>query len=213
MKNNKRLGVLRVPFFMMIGFACVTFSEVYTASAQTAQPAAAGGPGQTTWLLSAVFADGGTATGRFTLNSGYTAITAWNIQVSKDKNNPNYSAFTYSNTAGGFQLVLPNFFGDAVYSVFSSTLSRGLALAFSKPLQNSGGFEKLIANPNAFITSEEQILFPDPQPTRFITSGSVTEVAVPEPGTMTSFALGMVALMSLALIKQNRSARAILVSA
>jgi hypothetical protein len=47
MKNNKRLGVLRVPFFMMIGFACVTFSEVYTASAQTAQPAAAGGPGQT----------------------------------------------------------------------------------------------------------------------------------------------------------------------
>jgi PEP-CTERM motif len=213
MKINKRLGALRVPFFMMIGFACVTFSQVYTASAQTAQPGAPGGPGQTTWLLNAVFADGGTATGRFTLNSGYTALTAWNIQVSADVKDKKYTAFTYSNTAGGFQLVLPNLDGDAVYSVFSSTLSRGLALAFSKPLQNSGGFEKLIANPNAFVTSEEQIVFPKLLSPRFITSGSVTEVAVPEPGTMASFALGMVALMSLALVKQMRSARAIFVSA
>jgi predicted transporter len=100
-----------------------------------------------------------------------------------------------------------------VYSVFSSTFSRALALASSKPLQNLGGFEKLIANPNAFIISEEQIVFPKLLSPRFITSGSVTEVAVPEPGTMASFALGMVALMSLALVKQMRSARAIFVSA
>jgi hypothetical protein len=56
MKNNNRLGALPVPFFMMIGFACVTFSQVSTASAQTAGPAATAGPGQTTWALNAVFA-------------------------------------------------------------------------------------------------------------------------------------------------------------
>lgn len=202
-----------MPIFMMIGFACVTFCQVDTASAQVqtaaAQPAAPGGPSQTTWLLDNVkFADGGTANGFFTLNSGYTALTAWNIQVSADKKNPNYTAFTYSNTSGGYQLVLP-LDGDTVYAVFSKTLSRGLALAFENPLQNSGGSEKLIVN-SPPITSEEQIIFPlPPQPTRFITSGSVTEVAIPEPGTMASFALGIVALMSQALSKQIRTTRAI----
>jgi hypothetical protein len=201
MKNKNRLGASPVPFLMMIGFACVTFSQVLTASAQTK------------WDLNAVFADGGTATGTFTLNSGYTALTAWSIKVSADVSNPSYTAFTYSDTTGGFQEVA-TVGADSVYSVFDSiSLSRGLALAFSTPLQNSGGFENLIANPQAFTTSEEQIVFPTTQPVRFITSGSVTEVPVPEPGATASFALGIVALIGLALSKQTPLARAIFASA
>ena len=201
---------------MMIGFACVTFSQVYTASAQTAQPGAPGGAGQTTWLLNAVFADGGTATGSFTLNSGYTALTAWNIQVTKDVQDNAFSAFTYSNTAGGHSTVQTKD-NDTVYAVTSSSFSRGLDLAFETPVQNSGGSEKLISNPNdnSGVTSAEVILQQQQNQvmdSRFITSGSVTQVAIPEPGTMTSFALGMVALMSLALIKQLRTARAIFLS-
>ena len=173
---------------MIVGVACLTFSQVLNVSAQT------------TWDLNAKFADGGTATGTFTLNSGHTALTAWNIKVSADASNPIYTAFTYSNTTGGFQEVVP-VGADTVYSVFNSlSLSRGLALAFTTPLQNSGGAENLIANPSLFTTSEEQIV---PNPVRFITSGSVTEVAVPEPAPIASFGLGIVTFVSLALIRRN----------
>ena len=200
MKNNNRFGTSSVSFFVVIGIACVTFSEVLTASAQTK------------WNLNAVFADGGTATGTFTLNSGYTALTAWSIKVSADVSDPRYTAFTYSNLTGGFQEVV-TLGADTVYSVFNSlSLSRGLALAFAKPLKNSGGAESLIANPNLFITSEEQIALPNPLPVRFITSGSVSEVAVPEPGTTASLALGIITLMSLAVIEQTRAVRAFFLS-
>jgi hypothetical protein len=57
--------------------------------------------------------------------------------------------------------------------------------------------------------SEEQIVFPKTQPVRFITSGSVTEVAVPELGSMASLTLGIMALMGLAFSKQIRSVRTI----
>jgi hypothetical protein len=192
MKSNNPLGASPVPFIVMIAFACITFAQVLTASAQTK------------WDLNAVFADGGTATGTFTLNAGYSALTAWSIKVSADVNNPSYTALTYSNTTGGFQEVV-TVGADTVYSVFNSiSLSRGLALAFLKPLKNSGGAENLIANSALFTTSEEQIVFPKTQPVRFITSGSVTEVPVPEPGTMASFALGIVAFVSLMVIKQLR---------
>jgi hypothetical protein len=36
MKNNNGSGALRVPLFMMIGFACATFSQVLTASENVA---------------------------------------------------------------------------------------------------------------------------------------------------------------------------------
>lgn len=190
MKNHNWSGASPVTFLIVIGIACMTFSQVLTAS------------GQTKWNLSATFADGGTATGTFTLNAGYTALTAWNIKVSADAQKPIYTAFTYSNTTGGFQEVV-SLGADTVYSVFNSlSLSRGLALAFLTPLKKSGGAENLIANPKLFTTSEEQIV---PDPVRFITSGSVTEVAVPEPGTVVSFALGMVALLSFALLKRSRT--------
>src|SRR5260370_13668036 len=62
MKNKNRLGPSPVPFLMMIGFACVPFSQALTASAQTKRD------------LNAVFADGGPATATFSLNSGYNAL-------------------------------------------------------------------------------------------------------------------------------------------
>src|SRR5260370_15657316 len=170
MKNKNRLGASPVPFLMMIGFACVTFSQVLTASAQTK------------WDLNAVFADGGTATGTFTLDSGYTALTGWSVKVSADVSHPSYTVFTYSDTAGGFQEVA-TVGADSVYSVFDSiSLSRGLALALSTPLQNSGGFENLIANPQAFTTGEEKIGFPTKHPGRINTKGSGTEGSAPATG-------------------------------
>src|SRR5260370_17253261 len=148
MKNKNRLGASPVPFLMMIGLACVSFSQVLTASAQTK------------WDLNAVFADGGTATGTFTLNSGYTALTAWSIKVFADVSNPSYTVFTYSDTTGGFQEVA-TVGTDSVYSIFDSiSLSRGLALAFSTPLQNSGGFENFIANPQPFPPIKDTLSIP-----------------------------------------------------
>lgn len=181
---------------MMIAVACVTFSQVLPASAQTK------------WqLVNAKFQDGGgTATGTFTLNAGGNTITAWNINVSADPSNPAYSAYTYSNTNGGFSFTLN--LSDSVYSFFNSSFSRGLALVFATPLTESVKSEKLVADPTLFLTSEEQVLYPDLQNPRFFTSGSVKQIPVPEPGTMASLAFGIATLMSLALIKQIRADRA-----
>ena len=180
---------------MMIAVACVTFSQVLPASAQTK------------WQLNGTFQDGGTATGTFTLNAGANTITAWNINVTADLSNPAYTAYTYSNTVNGsFQFTL-----GSAYSVFSPfTLSsfRGLALVFATPLTSSVKSEKLIANPDTFLTSQEQVVLPDFEDPRYFVSGSVTQIPVPEPGTMASFAFGIGILMSLALIKQIRMDRA-----
>lgn len=195
MKINNRFGASPLLFIMMMAVACVTFSQVLPASAQTK------------WQLNGTFQDGGTATGTFTLNAGANTITAWNIHVTADLSNPAYTAFTYSNTNGGFSFTLN--LGASIDSFFSSSFSRALALVFSTPLSKSVKSESLVANPNTFLTSEEQILFPDFQDPRYFASGSVTQIPVPEPGTMVSFAFGIVALMSVALIKQIRTGRAL----
>ena len=85
-----------------------------------------------------------------------------------------------------------------------------MALVFSTPLTSSVKSENLVANPGTFLTSEEQILFPQLQDPRYFKSGSVTQIPVPEPGTMVSFAFGIAILMSLVLIKQIRTDRAAL---
>ncbi len=196
MKINNRFDASPLAFIMMIAVACVTFSQVLPASAQTK------------WQLNGTFQDGGTATGTFTLNAGANTITAWNINVSADLNNPTYKAFTYANTNGGFSFTLN--LGDSIYSFFNSSFSRALALGFQTPLSKSVHSESLVANPNLFLTNEEQILFPDFQAPRYFASGSVTQIPVPEPETMASFAFGIVTLMSMALINQIRTGRALL---
>ena len=191
MKINNRFGASPLSFIMM-AVACVTFSQVLPASAQTV------------WQLNGTFQDGGTATGTFDLNAAGDTITAWNINVSADLSNPAYTNFPYSNTNGGL-----SFLTSGIYSFFSSSFARDTALVFSTPLSSSVKSESLVANPGTFLTSEEQILEPVLQDPRYFASGSVTQIPVPEPGTMVSFAFGIVALMSMALIKQIRTGRAL----
>jgi len=193
MKINNRFGASPLSFIMMMAVACLTFSQVLPASAQTG------------WQLNGTLQDGGTATGTFDLNAAGDTITAWNINFSADLSDPAYTNFTYSNTNGGF-----SFLTTGIYSFFSSSFARDMALVFSTPLSSSVQSESLVANPGTFLTSEEQIVEPDLQDPRYFVSGSVTQIPVPEPGTMVSFAFGIVTLMSVALIKQIRTGRVLL---
>ena len=182
---------------MMMAVACVTFSQVLSASAQTG------------WKLNGTFQDGGTATGTFDLNAAGNTITAWNIHVTLDVNNSAYTAYTYSNTtSGSFQFTLGSAY--SVFSPFSLSSFRGLALVFPTLLSSSVHSENLVANPGTFLTSQEEVVLPGFQDPRYFVSGSVTQIPVPEPGTMASFAFGIGILMSLALIKRIRADRAAL---
>ena len=130
MKIKNRFGASPLSFIMMMAVACVTFSQVLPASAQTG------------WQLNGKFQDGGTATGTFDLNAAGNTITAWNIQVTKDVNNPAYSAYTYSNTtSGSYQFTLGSIYGVFNRSDLSSL--RGLDLVFPTRLTSSVKSENL----------------------------------------------------------------------
>lgn len=167
---------------MRAGTRALTFASVFFVSVVC-------GSASTTWNLVGVhFSDGATETGFFTIDSTFTSLTDWNIQVSGSSKGADFDYLpSDSNTFGvtSTKVVLGDF---AVTGDFTE-------LFFATPMTNAGGTINL--------TGSSLDCFNGPCGTLVsgqITagSGSTTSVAAsPEPGSFTvlsaccAFVLGL----------------------
>ena len=151
-----------------------------------------------TWAVNGTFADGGTISGSLTYDADTNIMSAWNLAVAGGDTGT-FPSFVYSDSINNSFL---DFAGTDDKFIFCSTVDcnnnvqrRDLRLAFGAPLTDAGGMATLLAGP----------VLPSPEwglecfncgPVRYIVSGSATTggaTAVPEPGTVALFGLGLVA--------------------
>ncbi len=127
------------------------------------------------WTLNNVtFADGGTATGSFTLNPSGSFVN-WNIVISGGDTSA-FPPVTYTTGEPSFN--------TPGYVAFADTpFDRYTLLFFAGPLTNAGGMVPLTAGLDCFVG-----------PCRVEASGELDGVPtpVPEPGTLFLFGAGLV---------------------
>jgi len=139
----------------------------------------------TTWTLSNVnFSDGATAVGSFSINSSFTALTAWDITVSGSTLTPTANAhydmgdgdssfFTISSTEVTLAIDVPSF-------------AQELILILTSPMTSAGTPVNLQGGPSAGTDDCNQ-----PGQCGFLnTSGQLIGSAVPEPSSVLLFLSG-----------------------
>lgn len=138
--------------------------------------------GAVTWYLKdIVFANGGTASGQFTVDVDTLTVSAINVTTTPDIDG---SGVAYAGAGGGFIVGALDLVSLYSSNCFTNCNSFGLFLIFNSQLSNSGG-EVSLWTPASY---ESKFFLPADGPaetlySRSIVSGSLT--TAPEPGTFT----------------------------
>ncbi|MGH9487004.1 MAG: PEP-CTERM sorting domain-containing protein [Terriglobales bacterium] len=152
--------------------------------------------GALTWQLNGVtFADGGTATGSFSYDAASNSMTAWSISTSGG-DTADFPAFTFNPSNSfflfeGYPTAAPwsyVFSTDQVYSAYSDE-NLFFSINPAAQLTDAGGDISILTNNDPF-----SIEFYDCYPSRFMTAGTVSALATPEPATWLLLASGLLGL-------------------
>lgn len=150
----------------------------------------------TTWTLDATFTYDGmtnTATGTFTVNSGLSAITSWDITVT-GTNTPADDTYTSAPPD------IVEFPDTTHVDFYDANTNQYIDLYLASPLSNAGGTINLLAGDNGETTNSTIVCGSD---CGVLDEGTLS--AAPEPLSLLLFGTGLVAIMGMVRRKVSNS--------